>query len=333
MSDFPSPPSASRSGHEFSKTRQPFPCQTRLGDTSLGGCRGRDKDSRFVCRQEDMLGLKIQTSALPELCILGCRVCLVGVACVRCVCGSRGGELCIPGSCEPGCSGSGERGKSGSEAPAPLRPLLCEPLADRGGEGWRRGPAGSHAGREAAPGGRRPAQRESGPAWRPPRSAPVGSGRQQRRIPELRPRRPGSTPPPLFLPHPTQLRPLRPRQFGNLWRSWRSSGPPGLPAGAGEEREELRERGPSSLGPPGSHALQDPSVGLCSRRCTSARLSPGTLFRPLGSLPPFRLRRAPSPGEAGAWVGGEVAWRSSRLHPARAPQALPASHPVETESF
>lgn len=238
MSDFPSPPSASRSGHEFSKTRQPFPCQTRLGDTSLGGCRGRDKDSRFVCRQEDMLGLKIQTSALPELCISGCRVCLVGVACVRCVCGSRGGELCIPGSCEPGCSGSGgmgacvefspsreiplpptppvspplppkfgararpgivgvrtagpppagpevvrdagalltppprllqrgrfrlseagvrrwqhppatlllsaERGKSGSEAPAPLRPLLCEPLADRGGEGWRRGPAGSH---------------------------------------------------------------------------------------------------------------------------------------------------------------------------------------------
>lgn len=82
---------------------------------------------------------------------------------------------------------------------------------------------------------------------------------------------------------------------------------------------------------PGGTALArlDPSVGLCSQCCASARLSPGTLLTTLGSL--LTLREAGKSSPPG--LVGEGAWSSSWPHPARAPQALPASHPIESESF
>lgn len=200
-----------------------------------------------------------------------------------------------------------------------IRPQLCPPLSRTRQKRLRPGTAagreGGSAPRVRTVGGKR---RQEGAVLRSERAVLPGafpvrpesaSGRQWRRIPELRPRRPGSPPPPPFLPHPTQLPPLRPRQLGNRWRSWRSSGcATGLRVEAGKEREELRGSGPPSPQPLGSCALQDPSVGLCSQRCASARLSPGTLLKPLGSLPAFRdAEKSSPPGLGGAgegWKGG-----------------------------
>lgn len=168
------------------------------------------------------------------------------------------------------------------------RPGLCARPGGGGGggEGGRRGPAGSHTEREAAPGGRRPAQRAGERSCRAP--SPLGpepaSGPRRRRIPEPRPRRPGSPPPPL-LPHPTQLPALRARQLGNRWRSWRSLGSaPARPLGGrrgGEGGAEGGGRGPAPA--PGEPRSPGPLCGPLFRAPHLGPPSPGTRWGPLES--------------------------------------------------
>lgn len=116
--------------------------------------------------------------------------------------------------------------------------------------GGRRGPAGP----VLTPGGKR---RQAGavlcserasdrccPAPSPLGPEPASSS-QRRRIPELRPRRPGSPPSPPLLPHPTQLPPLLARNLGTVGELGAARAPrgPGLRVEVEEEREERRGLG------------------------------------------------------------------------------------------
>lgn len=263
MSDFSSPllSQPRGAGHDFSKPRQPLSWPVSLWGRLTVGQQTKTVDLLEGWRTHAWC----KRSKHSQNCTVGLKRS-VWRACVAC--GSMGDELCVSGSCESGCSGSGGVGACVELAPSrelPLPPSVSSPLlpkfgararsgmvgvctigpppptpggssgdavalltpprsllqrgwirlsearvrrrqhppatlpssrqdqaeaalglqcprgpgsarrprGDSGGAERRRGPSGSHAGRKAAPGGRRPAQRASGPAWLPPCSAGV----------------------------------------------------------------------------------------------------------------------------------------------------------------
>lgn len=177
---------------------------------------------------------------------------------------------------------SAERGRIVSRAPAPWPCRFCAPREGGGGEGRRRGP-----GRFAHRAGSGPRRAPCCAATERSCLAPSLFGRSQQAA--------GSggggflnlvqgaqgafllfffLTPPSSHPAPTPAPPATWGLLAKLAQLGLRAGPLGR---SGEEREELRWRGPPSPESLGSRALQDPSVGLCSLCCTSARLSPGLL--------------------------------------------------------
>ena len=137
MSDFSSPLlSLEVLATTFQSQGSPSPGQSRFGDASLWGSRQRQwiylrAGGHAWCKR----------SKHSQNCTVGLKRS-VWRACVAC--GSMGDELCVSGSCESGCSGSGGMGACVELAPSrelPLPPSVSSPLLPKFGarapdQGW-----------------------------------------------------------------------------------------------------------------------------------------------------------------------------------------------------
>lgn len=170
--------------------------------------------------------------------------------------GSIRSQLCLP---------LGRSRQKRFRGPRARAARAVRPLRGRR-EGCRRGRAGPHAGREAAPGGRRPAQRareKSCLAPSPLRPEPASGSGFLNRVQGVREPSSSSSSP---HPAPTPARPATWEPLAKLALLWpragrASAGGRGGGGGAGGRGGERGEP------PPGSRSFQDPSAGLCSGRC------------------------------------------------------------------